>query len=305
MSGQGRHRLASDVPAHFERPVSDHPLPIPMGNGKARQGHKKGRQEHESYYSHEHTLRRDVPYSSSVPESLPEPLSIQMPPPTSIPTHRARERPSQDFPSTQTVESDSWSQPKGRPPPPKNAGFKPIGQPSPSLKKFFPGDDEDMDLSPVSTPQPIITSESPVHTPFLHGGDHIPLGYPAGGQPTSPLHIPPLPLSTSTQGTTVAEQHPETSSATNPPKLPNRGSSKTFYEIVTQVGEGTFGKVYKAKNPTNGNLVALKRIRMESERDGFPVTAMREIKLLQSLSHKNVVFLHEMMIANGDIHCLF
>jgi CTD kinase subunit alpha len=45
--------------------------------------------------------------------------------------------------------------------------------------------------------------------------------------------------------------------------------------------------------------VALKRIRMESERDGFPVTAMREIKLLQSLRHDNIVRLYEMMVSNG------
>lgn len=48
------------------------------------------------------------------------------------------------------------------------------------------------------------------------------------------------------------------------------------YDIVSQVGEGTFGKVYKARNTVTGRLVALKRIRMEAERDGFPVTAMRE-----------------------------
>lgn len=38
---------------------------------------------------------------------------------------------------------------------------------------------------------------------------------------------------------------------------------------------------------------------MEAEKDGFPVTAMREIKLLQSLRHENVVRLYEMMVSNG------
>jgi hypothetical protein len=72
-----------------------------------------------------------------------------------------------------------------------------------------------------------------------------------------------------------------------------------FYQILVQVGEGTFGKVYKARNTATGSNVALKRIRMESERDGFPVTAMREIKLLQSLRHDNVIELHEMMVSRG------
>jgi CTD kinase subunit alpha len=74
-----------------------------------------------------------------------------------------------------------------------------------------------------------------------------------------------------------------------------------LYEIVSQVGEGTFGKVYKARNTLTSTLVALKRIRMEGERDGFPVTAMREIKLLQSLQHMNVVQLYEMMVAQGEL----
>ncbi|KDQ64538.1 hypothetical protein JAAARDRAFT_118159 [Jaapia argillacea MUCL 33604] len=78
-----------------------------------------------------------------------------------------------------------------------------------------------------------------------------------------------------------------------------------LYAIVSQVGEGTFGKVYKAKNTVSGVHVALKRIRMEQERDGFPVTAMREIKLLQSLRHENVVRLYEMMVSNGSVYMVF
>lgn len=71
------------------------------------------------------------------------------------------------------------------------------------------------------------------------------------------------------------------------------------YEKVVQVGEGTYGKVYKARNREGLGLVALKRIRMEGEKDGFPVTAMREIKLLQGLDHDNVIRLHEMMVSHG------
>lgn len=84
-----------------------------------------------------------------------------------------------------------------------------------------------------------------------------------------------------------------------------RGSRDELYEIVSQVGEGTFGKVYKARNTSTGRFVALKRIRMEAERDGFPVTAMREIKLLQSLRHDNVVRLYEMMVAGTNVYMVF
>lgn len=73
------------------------------------------------------------------------------------------------------------------------------------------------------------------------------------------------------------------------------------YERLAQVGEGTYGKVYKARRVEDGVLVALKRIRMEQEKDGFPVTSMREIKLLQALRHENVVRLSEMMVSKGEL----
>lgn len=41
-----------------------------------------------------------------------------------------------------------------------------------------------------------------------------------------------------------------------------------IYHKVSMVGEGTYGKVYKASNNLTKELVALKRIRMEGERDG-------------------------------------
>jgi len=89
------------------------------------------------------------------------------------------------------------------------------------------------------------------------------------------------------------------------PATPSTGTPGELYKIISQVGEGTFGKVYKAQNTITKLHVALKRIRMESEKDGFPVTAMREIKLLQSLRHANVVQLYEMMVSNGSVYMVF
>jgi CTD kinase subunit alpha len=71
------------------------------------------------------------------------------------------------------------------------------------------------------------------------------------------------------------------------------------------VGAGTFGKVFKGVHVYTKNLVALKKIRMEGERDGFPVTAVREIKLLQSLKHRNIVKLHEVMVEKNDCFMVF
>ena len=41
------------------------------------------------------------------------------------------------------------------------------------------------------------------------------------------------------------------------------------YEIVAQVGEGTYGQVYKASAGSSSRLVALKKIRMDNAREGL------------------------------------
>ncbi|EGG06042.1 uncharacterized protein MELLADRAFT_36340 [Melampsora larici-populina 98AG31] len=87
--------------------------------------------------------------------------------------------------------------------------------------------------------------------------------------------------------------------------VPSRPVTKDVYERIVQVGEGTYGKVYKARNVENGRLVAMKRIRMEAEKDGFPITAIREIKLLQGLRHPNIVNLVEMVVSKGHVYIVF
>lgn len=71
------------------------------------------------------------------------------------------------------------------------------------------------------------------------------------------------------------------------------------------VGSGTYGKVFKAIHVYTRSLAALKKIRMDGEKDGFPVTAVREIKLLQSLKHDNVVSLQEVMVEHNDCFMVF
>jgi len=68
-------------------------------------------------------------------------------------------------------------------------------------------------------------------------------------------------------------------------------------EIQEAVGTGTYGVVYKAVDKTLSDrpFVALKKIKMEKETQGFPVTAIREIKILNLMNHKNVVHLHEIV----------
>ncbi|TID19745.1 serine/threonine-protein kinase bur1 [Venturia nashicola] len=75
------------------------------------------------------------------------------------------------------------------------------------------------------------------------------------------------------------------------------GSAKLEeYDVQEKLGEGTFGEVYRARSRRTNNVVALKKILMHNEKDGFPITALREIKLLKMLSHINVIRLEEMIV---------
>lgn len=318
-----------------------------------------------------------------------------MPPPaipSSLPT---RLRPSEQA-SISSIETRTEAVPPrgGRGLSIKGAGFKPIGKASSSIKKFFPGDDDDVEvatsveidkstvaedsatiilagpsieesqplpradprswwpegphtvskpnsslttrhLGPVESHQiPLRSSIRPSHSwtgpsldsledqqsqnqishtsmwplrghSVVRSEDIIPLQpNHAYAQPTPPTagtlkpaepHSSPAPSAMSIDPDSSPREAPETHQTSATASLP-----KDLYSIVNQVGEGTFGMVYKARNSLTGGYVALKRIRMESERDGFPVTAMREIKLLQSLRHDNVVRLYEMMVSKGQ-----
>ncbi|KAJ2520545.1 kinase subunit of RNA polymerase II carboxy-terminal domain kinase I [Coemansia sp. RSA 1939] len=81
-----------------------------------------------------------------------------------------------------------------------------------------------------------------------------------------------------------------TSTPTTPatPKQKGVVDGAQLYTRISMVGEGTYGKVYKARNRESGRIVALKRMRVETDREGFPITAMREIRLLKQLKHPNI-----------------
>lgn len=59
--------------------------------------------------------------------------------------------------------------------------------------------------------------------------------------------------------------------------------------ILLQIGEGTYGVVYLARDIETNKQVALKRMRMEAWTEGVPATALREISVLKEISHPNIV----------------
>jgi hypothetical protein len=62
-----------------------------------------------------------------------------------------------------------------------------------------------------------------------------------------------------------------------------------LYARQEKIGEGTYGIVFKALDTRSGDVVALKKIRLEIEDEGVPPTAIREISILRELRHPNVV----------------
>jgi len=74
------------------------------------------------------------------------------------------------------------------------------------------------------------------------------------------------------------------------------------FEKKFQVGEGTYGSVFVARDRTSNEIVALKRINTEQEENGFPITALREVKLLKGLKHPNMVLLKEIVCSKGTYH---
>jgi serine/threonine protein kinase len=78
----------------------------------------------------------------------------------------------------------------------------------------------------------------------------------------------------------------------------NQKITKGNFKQITEVGAGTYGKVYKMKSVDNENLIlAFKKITYSKDNEGFPQTALREIKILQTLSHKNIIKLHNIIMS--------
>lgn len=70
---------------------------------------------------------------------------------------------------------------------------------------------------------------------------------------------------------------------------------------LEKVGEGTYGVVYKAQDTRHNNrIVALKKIRLESEDEGVPSTAIREISLLKELKDENTVRLYDIIHSDSN-----
>ena len=67
------------------------------------------------------------------------------------------------------------------------------------------------------------------------------------------------------------------------------------YVMSDQIGQGTYGKVYRGVDTRTGEPVALKKMERHHESEGFPRTETREIKILAGMRHVNMVLLKEIV----------
>lgn len=67
------------------------------------------------------------------------------------------------------------------------------------------------------------------------------------------------------------------------------------YEPIGKIDEGSYGIVYKAKDKKTNEIVAIKKIKLTNEQEGFPITSIREINILFSLNHINIIKYKEIL----------
>ncbi|XP_028765127.1 cyclin-dependent kinase G-2-like [Neltuma alba] len=112
------------------------------------------------------------------------------------------------------------------------------------------------------------------------------------------------------------EEDSETSNVTHPSSDPEDGGSLIVvprninsiqscrsvleFEMIKKINEGTYGIVYKAKDKKTGEIVALKKVKMNMDRDGFPLSSLREINILSSFNHPSIVEVKEVVVDDFD-----
>jgi hypothetical protein len=136
---------------------------------------------------------------------------------------------------------------------------------------------------------------------------------------TPPKSIPPPPKSApppqQLPPISNKRQLSDVSITTAQPKRQKRGSISIAAPVEMrdvnvfikkhQVGQGTYGSVFVGQDKKSNEIVALKRINTEQEENGFPITAIREVKILKALHHKNIVNLKEIVTSKGRFNFVF
>ncbi|KAJ1880317.1 hypothetical protein LPJ66_011522 [Kickxella alabastrina] len=71
------------------------------------------------------------------------------------------------------------------------------------------------------------------------------------------------------------------------------------YERLNKIEEGTYGIVYRARDLHTNEIVALKHLKLTQERNGFPITSLREIHTLLLAKHPNIINVREISVGRS------
>lgn len=143
---------------------------------------------------------------------------------------------------------------------------------------------------------------------LLDSANSTPGAGPSTASPTSPRRsaspssrpsTPPLPPFTRQSEGTRRPPPPRSNLAptrsAHPPLLPCR--SVYNYTRLNHIEEGTYGVVFRAKCNDTGGIYALKKLKLEEEKQGFPITSLREVMaLMVAGGHENVVGIREIVV---------
>merc|ERR1712029_1050263 len=99
----------------------------------------------------------------------------------------------------------------------------------------------------------------------------------------------------------AAAQEPLSTISSLPPYLPSVHGCRSVSEFAckNRIEEGTYGVVYRAEDKKTKEIVALKKLKMEKEKEGFPITSLREINTLLIAQHQNVVHVREIVVGSN------
>jgi cell division cycle 2-like len=75
--------------------------------------------------------------------------------------------------------------------------------------------------------------------------------------------------------------------------------SVEIYEKLNHIEEGSYGIVYRARDTETNTIVALKKLKLEREKNGFPITSLREISTLMAARHPNIVNIREVVMGDS------
>jgi serine/threonine protein kinase len=73
---------------------------------------------------------------------------------------------------------------------------------------------------------------------------------------------------------------------------------KERFQSKIKIGVGKYGGVYKAFDQKLGIIVAIKKIKIENEKEGIPISTIREVVFLKGIKHKNIIELLDIIIDN-------